>query len=232
MSNYQPYKSIILNHTVEIVNKEWLSHNMIRFVLEKPSKYKSTIGQAIELSLSTKDFADKFAPFTLTSLPEDDYLELMIKIYPDHKGLTLALSKRNINDEIIITDAWDSYKYKGAGTFIAGGSGITPFIPMIRNLKKNDTIADNRLIYANRNANDIIIKDELENALAKNFINILSGESGSAYDFGRINMEYLKKRIAGFNQFFYICGPDKFSESVKNDLLGLGAKENKIQIGY
>ena len=221
-----------MNHTVKIINKEWLSHNMIRFVVEKPSTYKSTIGQAIELSLGTKDFADKFAPFTLTSLPEDEYLELMIKIYPEHEGLTLALSKQNINDEIIITDAWDSYEYKGAGTFIAGGSGITPFIPMIRNLKRNNAIADNRLVYANRSSNDIIINDELENALAKNFINILSDETDTAYDFGRIDMEYLKKKIPEFNQFFYICGPDEFSESVKKDLLSLGANENKIQIGY
>ena len=221
-----------MNHTVKIKNKESLSHNMIRFVLEKPSNYKSTIGQALELNLNTKDSSDKFAPFTLTSLPENDYLELMIKIYPDHKGLTLALSERKINDEIIITDAWDSYEYKGAGTFIAGGSGITPFIPMIRNLKQNNEIGESRLIYANRNSNDIIIKDELESALNKNFINILSDENGTIYDFGRIDSEFLKKRIAGFNQFFYICGPDKFSESVKNDLISLGVKEKKIQIGY
>lgn len=205
---------------------------MIRFVLEKPTTYKSIIGQAIELTVDSPEFSDKLAPFTLTSLPSVEYLELMIKIYPDHKGLTLALSNLKINDEVEITDAWDSYKYQGSGTFIAGGSGITPFIPMIRNLKRNNEIGDTRLIYANRNANDIIIKEELENALGKNFINILSGEKGTEYDFGRIDMGYLKKRIVGFDQFFYICGPDVFSESVKNSLISLGTKENKIQIGY
>lgn len=221
-----------MNYNVKIENKEWLSHNMIRFVLEKPCRFKSTIGQAIELSLKTKDFADKFAPFTLTSLPDDDYLELMIKIYPDHKGLTLALSKREVNDEVIITEAWDSYEYKGSGTFIAGGSGITPFIPMIRNLKRNNSIANNRLIYANRSSKDIIINEELKNTLGASFINILSGENNTAYDFGRLDKEYLKKQIVDFDQYFYLCGPDAFSKSVKNDLLSLGVNENKIQIGY
>lgn len=82
-----------------------------------------------------------------TSLPEDDFLGLMIKIYPKHKGLALALSNQKINDEITITEAWDSCEYKGKGTFIAGGSGITTFIPMIRNLNRNNDIANNILIY-------------------------------------------------------------------------------------
>lgn len=221
-----------MNNLVKIRKMEWLSHNMIHFVLDKPKNFEYTMGQAIELSLNTPGFEDKLAPFTLTSLPDEDHLDLMIKIYPEHKALTLALSQLHINDEVTITDAWDSFQYKGLGTFIAGGSGITPFIPMIRNLNRNREIGEHRLIYANRNANDIILKEELENILGHNFINILSGESGSTYDFGRINGEYLKKRVNDFNQYFYLCGPDAFSESVKNDLIGLGAIEDKIQIGY
>lgn len=156
----------------------------------------------------------------------------MVKVYPEHKGLTLALSKQKIRDELIITDAWDSYEYKGIGTFIAGGSGITPFIPMIRNLRKNNEIANHKLIYANKNSNDIIIKEELESTLGANFINILSGENDTKNDFGRINGEYLKKRIVDFDQYFYVCGPDAFSGSIKKNLINLGAKEHKIQIGY
>lgn len=220
-----------MNYLVKITKKDWLSHNMIRFVIEKPTTFKSTIGQAIELTINSPRFKDKFAPFTLTSFPEDDCLELMIKIYPKHKGLTLALSEQKVNNEIIITEAWDSYEYEGIGTFIAGGSGITPFIPIIRNLKKNNNIANHRLIYANRNSNDIIIKDELKNALGKNFINILSEESDTIYDFGRINRKYLKKQLVDFDQYFYLCGPDAFSKSIKKDLISLGAKEYKIQIG-
>ncbi len=103
---------------------------------------------------------------------------------------------------------------------------------MIRNLKRNNDIADHRLIYANRNSNDIIIKEELENTLGTNFINILSEESDTAHNFGRINGKYLKKRIVDFDQYFYLCGPDASSDSIKNNLIILGAKENKIQIGY
>ncbi len=221
-----------MNHIVKITKKDWLSNNIIHFVLEKPTTYKTTIGQAIELTINSPGFRDKFAPFTLTSFPEDEYLEVIIKIYPEHKGLTLALSKQKPYDEIIITDAWDSYEYKDKGTFIAGGSGITPFIPMIRNLKRNNNLVNHRLIYANKRSKDIIIKEEFENTLGTNFINILSEERGTEYDFGRINGKYLKERIADFDQYFYLCGPHAFSESIKNCLISLGANENKIQIGY
>ncbi len=221
-----------MNHIVKIKEKNWLSHNMMRFVLEKPTPFESKIGQAIELTVMSPELIDKPAPFTLTSLPNDDHLELMIKIFPEHHGVTIALSEKEVGDEITITDAWDSYHYQGVGTFIAGGSGITPFVPMVRNLLHRNELGTNKLIYANRNAKDIILKEEMKNALGENFINILSDENGTEYDFGQINGEFLKRKISDFDEFFYLCGPDPFVVSVKKDLIALGADEQKIQIAY
>ena len=221
-----------MNHIVKIKEKNWLSHNMMRFVLEKPNPFESKIGQAIELTVMSPELSDKPAPFTLTSLPTENHLELMIKIFPEHHGVTVALSEKEIGDEVTITDAWDSYHYQGVGTFIAGGSGITPFVPMVRNLLHRNELETNKLIYANRVAKDIILKEEMENALGENFINILSDEDGTDYDFGQINAAFLNGKITDFNQFFYLCGPDPFVVSVKKDLIALGADEQKIQIAY
>lgn len=219
-----------MNYPVKIIEKQWLTNNVMQLVLNRPDNYQYKIGQGIELKIESTDLKKNAAPFTLTNLEDDNYLELIIKIYPDHDGFTNSLSKLHIGDSLLISEAWDSYNYKGEGVFIAGGSGITPFIPMIRNLKSN--LRNHKLIYANRSSDDIILKEELSDLLSLNFINILSQEKDSIYDFGMITKDYLKEKIQDFQQFFYLCGPNGFSEAIKLNLIALGADENKIQIGY
>jgi len=201
-------------------------------VFEKPQGLTHNIGQAIELTLDNPRFKSQFAPFTLVGSPEEKYLRLIIKIYPEHHGLTEALSKAYAKDSIVITDAWDSYVYKGKGTFIAAGSGITPFLPMFWDLKNKNHLENHQLIYANRMSKNIILKDELNLLFKEHYYNILSEEQSATYDYGRIDYEYLASKIKMFDQFFYVCGPDALSESVKKDLIRGGAKVGNIQTGY
>ena len=221
-----------MNYTVNIIDKSWLTHNVILLVLEKPQGFTHNIGQAIELTLDTPQYRSQFAPFTLVGSPEEIHLRLIIKVYPEHQGLTQALSKTKINDSLIITEAWDSYVYKGEGTFIAAGSGITPFLPMFWDLKNKNVIENHLLIYANRMSKDIILKDELNLLFKEHCYNILSEEQSASYDYGQIDYDYLISKIRVFDQYFYICGPDAFMESVKKELIRGGAKEDNIQTGY
>ena len=221
-----------MTYSVQILRKQWLSGNYIRLVVEKPYQYKYTIGQAIELTINKGEYRNKLAPFTITSLPENSFLEFIVKVYPSHKGLTLALSNCLDNETLLITDAWDSYHYEGKGTFIAGGSGITPFVPMIRNLKRKGNLSQHLLILANKTSNDIILKWELKNLLRDHFINVLSKEANTFFEYGRIDSEFLKKTIHNYDQKFYLCGPPNFSEDIRNNLLHLGAQSKDIQIGY
>ncbi|MCM4167205.1 Phthalate 4,5-dioxygenase oxygenase reductase subunit [Arenibacter antarcticus] len=221
-----------MNYTVKILDKTWLTHNVMQLEFEKPKGFSHTIGQAVELTLNQPEFKTKFAPFTLVSEPGEAHLKLIIKVYLDHHGLTQALSKAKISDTLIITEAWDSYDYKGKGTFIAAGSGITPFIPMFRNLQQNDQLENHTLIYANRTQNDIIIKEELTQQFKKQFYNILSDEQVAPYDYGKIDQTYLATKIPAFDVHFYVCGPDGFMQSVKKALIRNGAREENIQTGY
>lgn len=221
-----------MKYPIEILDKSWLTHNVTLLVLEKPEGFTHNIGQAIELTLDTPKFRSQFAPFTLVSSPEEEQLKLIVKIYPQHHGLTEALSQAKPTDPLIITSAWDSYVYKGKGTFIAAGSGITPFIPMFRNLNNKKRLGKHRLIYANRRVNDIILQAELHDLFKQNFYNILSDEKNSDYDYGTIDYNYLLSKIDKFDQHFYVCGPDAFIDNVKKDLIRGGAKEANIQTGY
>ena len=97
-------------YPVKILKKNWLTTNVLCLTLEKPPFYSYRIGQAVEVTLDLPRFYGDRAPFTLTSLNSDDYLELIIKVYPDHKGITLAISNLREGDKLIIGDPWDSFR--------------------------------------------------------------------------------------------------------------------------
>jgi ferredoxin-NADP reductase len=217
-------------HVVKILKTEPVTHNVKRFTLEKPAGYKYIPGQATEICINKPEWKEERRPFTFTSLNEWERLEFTIKIYDDHSGVTSQLGKLKAGDELVLHDVWGTINYHGEGTFIAGGAGVTPFIAILRQLHKEQKIGNNRLLFSNRTEKDIILKDEFERMLGKNFVNTLTEEKNIRYDNSRIDETYLKSKINDFSQFFYICGPDAMVEGIHALLLRLGADKGRVVI--
>lgn len=213
---------------LKIKKIENVTHNVLRFTLEKSKEVTFVPGQAAKLAVDKDGWREKAHPFTFTSLPSNDYLEFTIKIYPDHEGVTNELSKLKVGDCLILKSVFGAIHYKGTGTFIAGGAGITPFISIIRNLDHQVKLAGNHLIFANDKANDIINQKEFEMMLGDNFLNILSKEELEAYGYGYIDKEYLKDTGIPLEGYFYICGPPPMMKAVEESLMALGVRKDQI----
>ena len=219
-----------MDHQVRILSKTPLNHNVIQFRLERPENYSFTAGQAIELTVEEpKKYGP--GPFTFTALDSKPYLELMIKIYEDHQGLTSALAQKKDGEQITIGDPWDSFVNKGPGVFIAGGAGITPFVALLRKMKFDGNIGNSQLLFFNKTHGDIFLRDELTNLLGSQYVNILTrDENGSPK--GKLDEKILAKYITDFSQPFYICGPPGFIETAQLLLPKLGAKEETVNISF
>ncbi len=59
----------------------------------------------------------KSAPFTFTSLPKQNNLEFVIKIYPTHARVTEALSTFKHADELILSAVFGATPYRGKHVF-------------------------------------------------------------------------------------------------------------------
>jgi ferredoxin-NADP reductase len=129
---------------------------------------------------------------------------------------------------LILGEVFGAIEYKGEGYFIAGGAGITPFVSIFRYLMSKNAIGDNKLIYANKTRDDIILKYEFHYLLGENFINILSDEVAEGYSNGFITGNFLKEHIADFNRHIYLCGPPPMMEAVEKILSGLNVDEKLI----
>lgn len=206
------------NQIVKITNIGHITHNVLHIMVEKPKDMKFTPGQATEVSINKPDWKAKSRPFTFVCLPQNNYLEFMIKTYPEHNGVTKQLLELNAGDELILNYVFGAIEYKGEGTFIAGGAGITPFISILRSLKIKDKVYDNKLIFANKTKGDIIIEDELHALLGKNFLNILSNDKAKGYSHGYITNTFLKKHEIPLDKYIYLCGPPAMMEKVEEIL--------------
>lgn len=215
------------NHIVKVLKTDFLTHNVKRFVVEKPEGYNFISGQATDVSINRKGLENELRPFTFTSLNGSDHLEFCIKVYTGHNGITEKLLEINEGDELILHEVFGTITYHGPGLFIAGGAGITPFISIFRQLKEDNKLDGNILLFANRTSRDIILKDELKTMLGENFINVIEDDGMSKRT---IDKNLLKKYITGIPQYYYICGPDKFTAAMVENLRDLGTDESEIII--
>jgi ferredoxin-NADP reductase len=216
-----------MTHRVRILEAENVTHNVRRFRFEKPSGYEFKPGQATDVMIDRDGWREKKRPFTFTCLRDQDYLEFTIKIYSDHDGVTNQLGGMGAGDHLLIEDPWGTIQYKGKGTFIAGGAGITPFIAILRDLADKGEIEGNRLFFANKTNKDIILRDTWENMPGLDHIFVTDDGSGG-FPSGRIDKDFLKKHVDDFSQHFYVCGPDKMVADLKATLKELGAEPDAL----
>lgn len=210
-------------YLVKVLDAEYINHDVKRFILEKPPGYEFTPGQGTEVAINLPEWKDKFRPFTFTNLTSQNYLELMVKIYNDRNGVTRQLGRTNAGAEMIIGEAFGAIAYKGPGVFIAGGSGITPFVSIFRTLYRANLLRGNRLIYSNKTADDVILFDELQRMLNSDMINFFSNENRIGFGYHRIDRKYMIENIRDFSSYFYLCGPEAFVADLSKILLDLGA---------
>ena len=217
-----------MDHKVKILGIKNITHDVNRYRTEKPVDFKFNPGQATELSINKPGWENNKHPFTFTSLSSDPFLEFTIKSYFDHDGVTNKLSTLNEGDELIIRDVWGAIEYKGPGYFIAGGAGVTPFIAILRKLKKENKLADNKLFFSNKTSEDIILKEEFTEMLGRNFINTLTRSKEHGYQYGQIDENFLKKNVKDFSKHFYLCGPPPMIEALQIILKKSGASPDSV----
>jgi ring-1,2-phenylacetyl-CoA epoxidase subunit PaaE len=121
---------------------------------------------------------------------------------------------------------------------VAGGSGITPILSIIKTVLSSDPQARCTLIYGNRQASSTMFKESLEDLKNRHFTrlalhHVLSREGvDSALHSGRIDAakmaDFLK--LAGPVDAAFVCGPHAMNDEVEAALLAAGVAPQHIHI--
>jgi len=220
-----------MHASVKILNIWKVTDNVRRYELEKPEAYSYQPGQATELSLDEPGWRDKKHPFTFTSLTDAPTLEFTIKSYfnTGGDGMTERLFSYEPGQNLILRDSWGTITYRGPGTFIAGGAGVTPFIAILRDLARQGKLEGHRLIASYRTARDIILRDEFEAMPGLDHLWTVTDDAAAKdVQHARINAAFLRQHITDFSQNFYLCGPDPMVAELRETLEGLGANTEAV----
>jgi predicted ferric reductase len=206
---------------IQIIKKQEIAKNIFLFQTTKPKEYSYVSGQACLLT-----YKNLQRPFTLTSIPEDNFLEFIIKIYDEHNGFTKNLREIKINEEIEITFAFGKMRYFKSGLFLAGGTGITPFISIFKSLPI-DEIKKSKLIYSVNYKDEIILENFLKEKFDDNLIITTTKKKCENYLNQLIDKELISKNLKEY-EYVYLCGTPSFNFTMKNILKEIKIKEEKI----
>ena len=213
---------------VRILKSEMVTHNVRHYRIEKPKNFHFGPGQATEVSIDKPGWTDRKRPFTFTSLRDEPDLEFTIKSYRDHPGVTNALWGCEAGDYLLLRDVFGTIQYRGPGTFIAGGAGVTPFIAILRSLNAKGGLAGNRLIVSNQTERDIILRDEFEAMKGLETLWTVTADPKSKLLQQRIDVAFLREHVADLAQHFYLCGPDAMVADLRAALQELGADVSSL----
>jgi ferredoxin-NADP reductase len=217
-------------HPVTIRAIERVTHDVRRYVSDKPDGYTYEPGQATELHLERHGWRDERRPFTFTSLPTDDELEFTIKSYPDHHGVTEQIGQLVEGERVVIGDPWGAITDRGPGTFIAGGAGVTPFLAILRQRRVDGALDGCHLIFSNRTEADIILRDELESMPGLRTTLIVTEQPESPLAADRLDRDELAELVGDLDQRFYVCGPPAMVDDITEALRSLGADPDGITL--
>lgn len=120
--------------------------------------------------------------------------------------------------------------------FVAGGTGLAPFISMLRHVKFLKTQCDAILLYSVKYPTEIIQKAELEGYTKdlglKLTVTVTRPAEGDGWtgQTGHVDSAMIQKDAPDFmERTVYICGPLAFVKAVKDALAALNVPPTKIK---
>jgi ferredoxin-NADP reductase len=224
MSIVKKYKSEIADIIQPVENTYTISFKT------NDKKYKYNPGQFLHLALEDYDGIGQWPEsrcFSMQSNPADEHLKISYSV----KGaFTQQMAKQlTIGKEVWIKlpygDLFTQEHNKGKTVFVAGGTGITPFLSLFTSPWFEQY--SNPVLYAGfRDESLHLYREELQIAQAINcgftIHTIFENREG------KINIEDIANEN-GDKADYFISGPPRMIKSFKNYLVGKGLKESQVK---
>ncbi|XP_043584779.1 NADH-cytochrome b5 reductase 3 isoform X2 [Bombus pyrosoma] len=227
------------------------------------------IGQHVHLTVKIGDEVVIRSYTPVSSDDDHGYVDLVIKVYfknvhpkfPEGGKLSQYLENLKIGETVDFRGPSGRLVYKGHGKFsikilrkdppveynvkkivmLAGGTGITPMLQLIRAIIKDSTDETQAsLLFANQTEKDILLRDELDD-IAKNHPNKLklwytidTSSENWPYSTGFINADMIKDHLfpPSPDTIVLMCGPPPMINFACNPNLDKLGYDPKLRFAY
>lgn len=215
-------RSEVLNLTLARIEPQTLDAKTLRFLLPRGQQIAARPGQFLTFEWVV-DGKPVTRSYSICSSPtQAGYIEITPKrvesgyvsqfLY-DRVNLGLTVKARGPYGQF----CFDESKHKRI-VLIAGGSGVTPMMAMLRYIDDLNIPADCTLIYCVRTEQDVFFKSELEalrSRLAKFRCVLVFSQPSPEWSGrkGRLRREILEREVEKpLESTFFVCGPPAFME--------------------
>jgi len=233
-----PEKQVLQVSDIQQLSKDT---KLFRFISVNPSKPLAPFraGQYIGLEVEIEGVRTS-RPFSLVSSPNQlAYYELGVKRKEGGFVSNYLLDKIKVGDILEVTaplgDLYYNHIFHGSDlVFIAGGSGITPFISMLRDISERNLKLNVWLIFGCLTEEDILFRDEIEDIQARRSnirAQYILSEPGPSWNgiCGFITKEKILDEIKSVeNKYFYVVGNRAMYSFIEEQLRELSIPKHRV----
>jgi ferredoxin-NADP reductase len=225
-------------YVLESVENATPNSRTFRFKSQDGAAVDFTPGMFVMLYYRNSETGEEIGrAYSIANAPPSDYFEFTISMI--HGMLTSKLEAAKPGDVYYISGPYGQFKIEfeegSKVLLLAGGSGVVPFVSMIKRVKKMGGRVDADLIYSVRYPTEVIYSGELQDDVSKLGMKLIvtvtrpAPGDGWTGQTGHIDAEMIKKYVPDLaERTCFLCGPPKFVSAVKDALVSLGVDRKAI----
>ncbi len=233
---HPPMLDLIVSRVIE----ETPSSKTIRLVSEYGYLPPFQAGQYITVIVE-KDNVRTTRPYSISSSPDQlAYYDITVRRIADGLISGFLVDELKTGDKIQSSAPSGNFLYNpvihdNKHVYVAGGSGITPFMSMLRQVTDRRLKREVYLFYGNRNDEDILFHDELVDISNQSdtiqYIPVIEKPGNTIKcETGLITAELITSRIGALHdKTFFMCGPTAMYDFCRGELDNLDIPLKKIR---
>ena len=182
-------------------------------------------------------------PYSISSAPfearrDDSYVEITVRrskgdgFIADHINGDLKPGDRLCGTMGCGQFYWEPLRDAKKVVALAGGTGITPFASMAKEVANGTLPIDLTILFGSVSSDDIILKDEMA-ALEGEHVHIVHVLSGDEPDWagerGFLSAELIKKYSGDGDVTYFICGPQAMYTYLRGELEKMDIPKRRVR---
>ncbi|CAO80531.1 FAD-dependent oxidoreductase [Candidatus Cloacimonas acidaminovorans] len=207
--------------------------------LKRLPKYKP--GQFLHLTLDYYDPAKNWPESRVFSIANYDPEVKTLRIIYSVKGKYTKLMNDNLqeNQQVWVKMPYGDFTFNSITDnmiFIAGGTGITPFLSYLESIKYKIPDKNIWLFYGAKEKNCMVGEELIDNIVlvnprfkVKKYLEYKSGNE--RYEMGKLEADKILEELQSIGEAdFYISGPPEMIQYFKQSIIDAGIKQEFIHI--
>ena len=208
----------------------------VTLLLREPDRMTFFAGQFVNVEIPG---TEEVRSFSIANAPHDSgRIELVVKLLPGGKFSTYLESELTIGDRLRLFGPLGELKLRLSHRtvlMVAGGSGLAPFLAMLKDLEQRGRPRSVHLVYGARRRGDLFRVEEIERLAAAlpdvTFLPALSDDDGAGWSGERgLVTDVIERRYPSLDGFdAYLAGPPPMIEATVPLLTRLGVRPANVR---